>query len=442
MSNDTSTQNCAWQATKPLDQPTSRGIIEGPPNSKFMSKIYTYEEAIQHSTEYFNGDDLAAKVWIDKYALRNEKQQLLEVCPDHMHSRLAKEFARIEGKKFKNPMTESYIYGLFRNFKYLIPQGSPMAGIGNNTQIMSISNCFVSECPGDSYGSIMKTDQQLVQISKRRGGVGTDLSGLRPTGTITRNAARTSTGVPSWMTRYSNSIREVGQGGRRGALMLTLSVHHPDILEFATIKNDDEKVTGANISVRLTDEFLTALKNDEEYELRFPVDYREKGIEPVVSRKVKAKDVWNTIINSAWLRAEPGLLFWDTITSYNAVDCYAKFGFRTVSTNPCSEIGLCEFDSCRLLLQNLYSYVVNPFTKEAYFDADLFIDHVRVAQRLMDDLVDLELEKIEQIIGKIKHDPESANVKSEELYIWECWQLWDLDTVLLSRLTWSSVFTR
>jgi len=300
-----------------------------------MATVFSYQEAFEKSLEYFKGDELAAKVFIDKYALRNNNQELLEQSPTDMHWRLAKEFARIEKTKFKAPYTEEEIFSYFDKFKYLVPQGSPMNGIGNNHQIVSLSNCFVVESPTDSYGGIMKTDQQLVQISKRRGGNGTDLSNLRPSGTLTSNAARTSTGIVSWMRRYSNSIREVCQDGRRGALMLTLSVHHPDIEQFITIKNDDKEVTGANISVRLTDDFLNALKNDEEYEQCFPVDYKEKGITPLISKKVRASHIWKLIINSAWLRAEPGILFWDRITNYNAVDCYADEGFKTVSTNPC-----------------------------------------------------------------------------------------------------------
>lgn len=381
--------------------------------------MYSYQEALEKSLVYFGDDELAAKVFIDKYALRDENQQLLELTPTDMHWRLAKEFARIEKNKFKAPLTEEEIFGFFDRFQYLVPQGSPMAGIGNNAQITSISNCFVTESPTDSYGGVLKTDQQLVQISKRRGGVGTDLSNLRPSNTPTRNAARTSTGITSWMERYSNSIREVGQGGRRGALMLTLSVHHPDIEKFITIKNDDKKVTGANISVRLTDEFLKALEKDEEYEQCFPINYKEKKIKPLFSKMVKASTVWKLIINSAWLRAEPGILFWDKITTYNAVDCYVSHGFTTTSTNPCSEIGLCQFDSCRLLLINLFSFVNNPFTKEAKFDWVKFDKYTKIAQRLMDDLIDLELEKIEAILVKIKSDPENKEVKVEELYIWE-----------------------
>jgi ribonucleotide reductase alpha subunit len=294
-------------------------------------KTYLYKDVLEKTTQYFNGDDLAAKVFIDKYALKNNSGELLEDSPEIMHRRISKEFARIEKNKFKNPLSEDEIFALLDKFKYIVPQGSPMFGIGNNYQTISLSNCFVAETPVDSYGGILKTDQQLVQISKRRGGVGVDISNLRPNGTITKNAAKSSTGTSSFLERYSNSIREVGQSGRRGALMVTISVHHPDILEFVTIKNDDKKVTGANISVRLSNEFLMAVKNDTDYELRFPVD----SDSPTVSRMVSAKMVWNTIIHSAWLRAEPGLLFWDNITQYNAVDCYADFGFKTVSTNPC-----------------------------------------------------------------------------------------------------------
>lgn len=376
---------------------------------------FTYDQALRKSTEYFNGDDLAASVFIDKYALKDNEGNILEDSPEMMHRRIAKEFARIEKNKFKNPLTEDEIFALLDKFKYLVPQGSPMFGIGNNYQIVSLSNCFVLESPADSYGGILKTDQQLVQISKRRGGVGTDLSRLRPTGSVTHNAAKSSTGIASWMTRFSNSIREVGQSGRRGALMLSYDVHGLDIDTFSTIKNDDKQVTGANISVRLSDEFLKAVSEKTDYQQRFPV---EKDAKHLMSKMVSAQDVWKTIIHSAWLRAEPGLLFWDRITKYNAVDCYKDFGFQTISTNPCAEIGLCALDSCRLLAMNFFSYVVNPFTADAYFDKDLFIKHAKIAQRLLDDLIDLELEKIDQIINKITNDPETDDVKNEELTLW------------------------
>jgi ribonucleoside-diphosphate reductase alpha chain len=372
-----------------------------------------YEDVLQESITYFEGDELSARVFVDKYALRDNDNNILESTPKDMHRRIAKEFARIESKKFKEPLSEDHIYNLLDGFKYIIPQGSILYGCGNPYQIVSLSNCYVVPSPLDSYGGIIRTDQHLVQISKRRGGVGIDLSNLRPRGSKTRNAARSSTGIVSWMERFSNSIREVGQDGRRGALMLTVSIHHPDILDFVSIKNDPAKVTGANISVRLSNEFLQAVENDSEYELRFPVNSNN------IVRKVRAKDVWNSIIHSAWLRAEPGLLFWDNITEYNAVDCYGEFGFTTISTNPCSELPLCRNDSCRLLIQNLFSYILRPFTSSAQFDFVKFAEHTKIAQRLMDDVIDLELEKIDAIIDKIKSDPESLEVKRVELELWE-----------------------
>jgi ribonucleoside-diphosphate reductase alpha chain len=383
-------------------------------NHMKKQEIISYKEAITECIKYYDGDSLSAKVFLDKYALRNEKGELLEDSPIKMHRRLAKEFARVEAKKFATPLTEDEIFNLFDRFKYIVPQGSPMFGIGNNHQIISLSNCFVCDSPTDSYGGILKVDQQLVQISKRRGGVGTDLSLLRPNGSPTKNAAKSSTGVVSWAERYSNSIREVGQSGRRGALMLTISVHHPEIMAYATMKNDDSKVTGANISIRLSDEFLKAVEEDTDYELRFPVD----SPTPKISAMIKAREVWETIIHSAWLRAEPGLLFWDRITNYNAVDCYEAFGFKSKATNPCSEIPLPAFDSCRLMVQNFFSYVLNPFTDDARFDFDLFYQHTKIAQRLMDDLIDLEIEKVDAILEKVYSDPEPDDIKREEIYIW------------------------
>lgn len=380
-----------------------------------MSKIYSYEEAFKNSLEYFSGDDLAAKVFLDKYALRNKNGDLLEDEPSKMHHRLASEFARIQKSKYKNPLSEVELFNLFQKFKRIIPQGSPMFGIGNNYQTVSISNCFVLDTPEDSYNSIIDIDKQLVNISKRRGGVGIDLSKLRPKGSLTNNAAKSSTGIISWMERYSNSIREVGQHGRRGALMLTLNVHHPDVLDFATVKNDNSKVTGANISLSLTKEFLDAVKNNTDYELRFPVDYKQSGKEPQISKFVKAKEVWKTIIHSAWLRAEPGLLMWDNILSGPA-DCYDKY--KAVSTNPCSEIAMCSLESCRLLAINLFGYVKEPFTKIARFDYELFHSEAKIAQKLMDDIVDMESEKIDQILKKIKSDPESDEIKQSEITLW------------------------
>ena len=375
----------------------------------------SYEESFEASVKYFDGDELAAKVFLDKYCLRDNEGKVLEKTPEDMHRRLASEFARIESKKFKNPFSEKKIFNLFSRFRYIIPQGSPMFGIGNNYQIVSLSNCYVTPSPKDSYGGIFLVDQQLAQIAKRRGGVGIDISGLRPKNTPVKNAARTSGGIASWMERYSNTTREVGQGGRRGALMLTLDVSHPDIEDFITIKNDPMKVTGANISVKLTDEFLTAVKNNSDFRLRFPLSAPPSDKDIII----KAKDLWKKIIYCAWNRAEPGLLFWDRIIKYNSVDCYESHGFKTISTNPCSELPLSFLDSCRLLVLNLFSYVENPFTKDSYFNFDLFEEHSGIAQRLMDDMIDLELEKIDQIINKIENDPEEEIVKSVEMDLWK-----------------------
>jgi ribonucleoside-diphosphate reductase alpha chain len=378
--------------------------------------MHSYDEAFKASLEYFNDDELAAKIFVDKYALRNEKDELLEKTPTEMHWRLANEFARIEAGKYKKksgikPLSAQQVFDLMDNFKYLVPQGSPLSGIGNDFQITSLSNCYVLEAPQDSYSSILATDEQLVNVSKRRGGVGIDLSNLRPAGMPTKNSSKTSTGIVSWMERYSHSIREVGQNNRRGALMLTLSVHHPQILDFAIAKLDSTKVTGANISIKLTQEFLDAVESDSPYELRFPVDSNK----PVVSKMVSAKEVWKKIIECAHKSAEPGLLMWDNILKGPA-DCYEQY--RSTSTNPCSEIPMSELDSCRLMCLNLYSYVVNPFTKGAYFDYSLFYEHSQIAQRLMDDLVDLEIEKIDKILAKIESDPESDYIKDRERQLW------------------------
>jgi ribonucleoside-diphosphate reductase alpha chain len=376
--------------------------------------VFSYEEAMDSSIEYFDGDELAAKVFIDKYAMRNNDLDLVEKTPRDMHIRIAQEFARIEKKKFKSPLSFEEIFSYLDKFKYIVPQGSPMYGIGNEFQTISTSNCFVIESPVDSYGGILKTDEELVQISKRRGGVGLDISGLRPSGTITHNAAHTTTGVPSFMERYSNSIREVGQNGRRGALMITISVHHPDIESFVNIKNDLTKITGANISVRVSDEFLNAVKNGEDYEIRFPVD----SDSPSISNMIPAQHVWDKIIKNAHAMAEPGILFWDNITKESPSDCYCEDGFETISTNPCGEIPLSAGDSCRLLLLNLFSYVDHPFTYKAKFDFDKFYNHAKIAQRLMDDLIDIEIECVNKIIKKIKDDPEPDDVKIRELNLW------------------------
>jgi len=375
--------------------------------------MFSYETALSDSVQYFNGEELPAKVFVDKYALRDNEGNIVENTPDMTHRRLAKEFARIQAKKYKEPLDEEAIYNLFYKFATIIPQGSPISAIGNNFQTLSASNCFVLDSPEDSYGGIMKADQELVQLSKRRGGIGIDLSKLRPSGSTTHNSSRTSTGIKSWMTRYSNSIREVGQGGRRGALMLTVSIHHPDIEAFITAKNNNTDVTGANISVKVTDEFLQAVENDTDYELRFPVDPKEKRI---FSKFVSAKKIWNLIIHQAWSRAEPGVLFWDNILNESIPDCYP--GFESVSTNPCGEIVL-NNDSCRLFAINLFSCVINPYEANASFDYQRLFQLAQIAQRLMDDLVDIEIEKIEAILAKIDADPESTEVKSIERTLWE-----------------------
>lgn len=375
---------------------------------------YTYDEAYTASLLYFNGDEIAANIFVSKYALRNENNDLIEKTPTDMHWRIAKEFARIEKNKFKKPLTAEEIFGYLDGFKKIVPQGSPMSGIGNSYQYVSLSNCYVVSSPLDSYGDILRADQELVQISKRRGGVGLDLSNIRPANVLTKNAARTSTGIIPFAQRYSNSIREVGQQGRRGALMLTLSVHHPQILDFIQCKMDSTKVTGANISVRLTDEFLQAVADNKDYEQRWPID----ALEPRTKQLVSAKLVWDTIVKCAHANAEPGLMFWDNILKESPADCYEKFGFRTVCSNPCSELSMCADDSCRLLLLNLYTYVLNPFTNQARFDYEAFYAAAQVAQRLMDDMVDLELECIDRIIGKIDSDPEPENIKQVEKGFW------------------------
>lgn len=377
-------------------------------------KVYTEEEAIKASTEYFKGDTLAAEVWVKKYALKDKTGNIYELTPTDMHKRLAKEFARIEAK-YPNPMSEKEIFGLLDKFDYVVPQGSPMAGIGNNFQISSLSNCFVSNNAFDSYGGILLTDESIVQLAKRRGGVGTDLSHLRPSGAYVSNNALTSTGIVPFMERYSNSTREVAQDGRRGALILTLSVKHPDAERFIDAKLQEGKVTGANISIKLTDEFMKAALAGEKFKQQFPIDSKE----PTCVQEIDAKALWNKIIHNAWRAAEPGVLFESTIIRESVPDCYADLGFKTISTNPCGEIILCESDSCRLLSLNLYSYVKNPFTDKSSFDFELFKIHVAKAMKMMDDLVDLELEKIDKIISKIKKDPEPEEIKGREQRIWE-----------------------
>jgi len=374
----------------------------------------TYEEALKESIEYFNGDELAAQVFLGKYSLTSPEGDILEKTPNEMHRRLAKEFARIESK-YANPLSEDEIFSYFENFKYIIPQGSPMSGIGNPYQTVSISNCFVIESPYDSYGGILKTDQEMVQIMKRRGGVGFDISTIRPKGLPTKNAAKTTDGIAIFMERFSNTCSECAQNGRRGALMLSISIHHPEIETFINIKRDLKKVTGANISVRLSDEFMNAVKENKEYEVRFPVDETEN---PQVRRKINAKNIWDQIIDSAWASAEPGLLFWDNILNTTPTECYKSKGFGTVSTNPCGEIVLSPDDSCRLLLVNTLSFVNDPFTNKASFDYEKFAKLSQIGQRLMDDMIDLELECVDKIINKIELDPEPEDVKRIELDLW------------------------
>ena len=379
-------------------------------------KTYTYDEAFEASLKYFAGDELAARVWVNKYAMKDSFGNIFEQSPDQMHWRIANEVARIE-KKYKNPMSAEQVFELLDHFRYIIPAGSPMTGIGNNHQVASLSNCFVIGLDGnaDSYGAILRVDEEQVQLMKRRGGVGHDLSHLRPKGSPVNNSALTSTGLVPFMERYSNSTREVAQDGRRGALMLSVSIKHPDAEAFIDAKMTEGKVTGANVSVKIDDEFMQCAVEGKTYTQQFPIDSKE----PQFTKEVDAKALWEKIVHNAWKSAEPGVLFWDTITRESIPDCYADLGFRTVSTNPCGEIPLCPYDSCRLLSINLYSYVVNPFTPEAYFDFDLFKKHVFMAQRIMDDIVDLELEKIDAIMAKIKTDPQNDEVKGTEYHLWE-----------------------
>ncbi|MDD2491821.1 MAG: adenosylcobalamin-dependent ribonucleoside-diphosphate reductase, partial [Bacteroidales bacterium] len=378
-------------------------------------KTYTYEEAMAASLEYFKGDELAASVWINKYAMKDSFGNLYEKSPEEMHKRLAAEFARIE-ERYPNPMSAEEILELLRNFKYVVPQGGPMTGIGNNHQIASLSNCFVigHKKPADSYGGIMRIDEEQVQLMKRRGGVGHDLSHIRPAGSPVLNSALTSTGVVPFMERYSNSTREVAQDGRRGALMLSISVKHPDSENFIDAKLEQGKVTGANVSVKIDDEFMRSALHGKTYRQQYPIESED----PKYVKDIDASKLWKKIIYNAWRSAEPGILFWDTIIRESIPDCYADLGYKTVSTNPCGEIPLCPYDSCRLMAINLYSYVENPFTDKAKFNMELFKDHVRKAMRLMDDLIDLEMEKIEQIILKIASDPEEEDVKQAELSLW------------------------
>jgi ribonucleoside-diphosphate reductase alpha chain len=379
-----------------------------------IEKTYTYEEALATATDYFKGDTLAASVWVNKYALKDSFGKIYEKSPDDMHRRIAKELARIEAK-YANSITESEIYDLLADFKYIIPQGSPMAGIGNHFQVSSLSNCFVIGTGADSYGGIIRTDEEQVQLMKRRGGVGHDLSHIRPKGSPVMNSALTSTGIVPFMERYSNSTREVAQDGRRGALMLSVSSKHPDAEDFIDAKLEQGKVTGANVSVRIDDKFMRAVISGKKYVQQYPIDSKN----PTFTKEVDASKIWDKIIYNAWKSAEPGVLFWDTIIRESVADCYADLGYKTVSTNPCGEIPLCPYDSCRLLAINLYSYVKNPFTPQSSFDFELFSKHVQIAQRLMDDIIDLEIEKIDGILAKVERDPEDSILKSVEKNLWE-----------------------
>ena len=380
------------------------------------NKKYSFDEAFEASLRYFGGDELAARVWVNKYAMKDSFGNIYEKSPEDMHWRIANEVARME-QKYKNPISAQEIFGLLDHFRYIIPAGSPMTGIGNDYQIASLSNCFVIGLDGDadSYGAILRIDEEQVQLMKRRGGVGHDLSHVRPKGSPVNNSALTSTGLVPFMERYSNSTREVAQDGRRGALMLSVSIKHPDAEAFVDAKMEEGKVTGANVSVKITDGFMEAAVNDKPFVQQFPIDAER----PVYKKEISARKLWEKIVHNAWKSAEPGVLFWDTIIRESLPDCYADLGFRTVSTNPCGEIPLCPYDSCRLLSINLYSYVKNPFTEEATFDFDLFRKHALLAQRLMDDIVDLEMEKIDRIMEKIKSDPQNDEVKHAEYHLWE-----------------------
>ncbi len=401
---------------KEEEKKNNAGQEELPLQEKTGPETYSHNEAFKASLEYFKGDELAARVWVNKYAMKDSFGNLFEKTPDDMHHRMAKEISRIE-KKYNNPLREELIYSVLKDFKYIVPQGGPMTGIGNSHQIASLSNCFVigNEGESDSYGGIMKIDQEQVQLMKRRGGVGHDLSHIRPSGSTVLNSALTSTGVVLFMERYSNSTREVAQDGRRGALMLTISIKHPDAEKFIDAKLESGKVTGANVSVKITDEFMNAVINNSPFVQQYPVD----SDTPRVKKVIDAGKLWKKIINNAWKSAEPGILFWDTIIRESVPDCYADLGYKTVSTNPCGEIPLCPYDSCRLLAINLYSYVDNPFTENVRFNFDLFKEHVGLAQRIMDDIIDLELEKIDAIINKIDSDPETKNIKLIERTLWQ-----------------------
>ena len=391
-------------------------LVDKKQKSKKNMKLYSTEDAFKASTDYFKGDELAARVWVNKYALKDSFGNIYELTPDDMHRRLSKEIARIE-KNYNNPFSEEDIYSVLKDFKYIVPQGGPMTGIGNDYQVASLSNCFVIGNSGDSdsYGGIMKIDQEQVQLMKRRGGVGHDLSHIRPSGSPVKNSALTSTGIVPFMERYSNSTREVAQDGRRGALMLSVAIKHPDSEDFIDAKMESGKVTGANVSVKIDDDFMKAVVNKEKYTQQYPINSQN----PKYTKQVNANKIWDKIVHNAWKSAEPGILFWDTIIKESVPDCYSDLGYTTVSTNPCGEIPLCPYDSCRLLAINLYSYVENPFSENATFNFELFKKHSAIAQRIMDDIIDLELEKIDAIIEKVKVDPETDEVKRVELKLWE-----------------------
>lgn len=400
------------ETTKKVDEL----VVKIDETGKNDMKTYSFEEALKDATKYFKGDELAANVWINKYALKDSDGNIFESNPDQMHRRIAKEIARIE-TKYPNSYTEEEIYEVLSDFKYIVPQGGPMTGIGNDFQIASLSNCFVigNEGDSDSYGGVMKIDEEQVQLMKRRGGVGHDLSHIRPKGSPVMNSALTSTGIVPFMERYSNSTREVAQDGRRGALMLSVSIKHPDAEHFIDAKMDGTKVTGANVSVRIDHDFMKAVKSESKYIQQYPIN----STNPKFTKEIDAKKLWDKIIHNAWKSAEPGILFWDTIINESIPDCYADLGFKTVSTNPCGEIPLCPYDSCRLIAVNLYSYVENPFTPQATFNYQKFNKHVQMAQRIMDDIVDLELEKVNKIVEKIEADPENIEIKRTELNLWK-----------------------
>ncbi|HKK77427.1 MAG TPA: adenosylcobalamin-dependent ribonucleoside-diphosphate reductase [Saprospiraceae bacterium] len=384
------------------------------PDAQEQLQTYSHQEVLKAATEYFKGDELAANVWLNKYALKDSFGNLYERTPDDMHRRIAKEIARVEAK-YPKPYSEEEIYAVLKEFKYIVPQGSPMAGIGNNFQVSSLSNCFVIGNGADSYGGIIRSDEEQVQLMKRRGGVGQDLSHIRPKGSPVMNSALSSTGIVPFMERYSNSTREVAQDGRRGALMLTVSIKHPDAEDFIDAKLEQGKVTGANVSVRIDNDFMKAAIAGKPYTQQYPVDAKD----PKVKKEVDATKIWDKIIYNAWKSAEPGVLFWDTVINESVADCYADLGYQTISTNPCGEIPLCPYDSCRLLAINLFSYVEKPFSKKAYFDFDKFSQHVQMAQRIMDDIIDLEIEKVDRIINKIEKDPEDGAIKNVERELWK-----------------------